>query len=495
MIIKNLIDIILFFIITLFAAILLRVAFFNLENFQFAADIFRNYSIIRNIFDGVGPYEGPQMEYAFGVHTFFIYYLISPFLFFFNDPKLLILINILSVFISVLFIYLISKKLLYKIHNYKFLSFAIAISYMIFPTLFKGYFYQPNGFQADTLATPLFLLLFYCFIQKKFYFFLFFSILILSVKEEFILIYPALIILIFFTSYYFNLNGFNLSKKRIFLISLIYVVFTTIIIFTLLHFSKLNSNFSYIPPFWENNLLGPKYLLSILVKFIKIILPLIPLFLILLFYSKFDRKIFVGVFLISIACLLRIIENVIIYATPNGSPWGNLILAPIFFVVLIVIVRRFFEKNFTKNRYSFYFGIILIILISSLNNYFAVPSLKTSLKFYYSQKENVNLKKEVDLVDKKIIKTTNKDYIILPEYLNYPFIKKMSYVEFSHIDGVLVNSNDKIKIVENAKYVLIFKKNQNEFIKHSISPSPKLVQLIIKYKTKIYETENLLLYK
>ena len=285
------------------------------------------------------------MEYALGVHTFFIYYLISPFLFFFNDPKLLISINILSVFLSVLFIYLISKKLLYKIDNYKFLSFAIAISYMIFPTLFKGYFYQPYGFQADTLATPLFLILFYSFIQKKFYLFSFFSILILSVKEEFILIYPALIILIFFTSYYFHLNGFNLSKKRIFLISLIYLVFTTIIIITLLHFSKLNSNFSYIPPFWENNSFSSKYLLLILVKFIKIILPLIPLFLILLFYSKFDRKIFVGVFLISIACLLRIIENVIIYATPNGSPWGNLILAPIFFVVLIVIVRRFFEKT------------------------------------------------------------------------------------------------------------------------------------------------------
>ena len=71
----------------------------------------------------------------------------------------------------------------------------------------------------------------------------------------------------------------------------------------------------------------------------------------------------------------------------------------------------------------------------------------------------------------------------------------MSYVEFGHIDDVLVNSNDKIKIVENAKYVLIFKKNQNELLKHSISPSPKLVQLIIKYKTKIFETENLLLYK
>ena len=82
MIIKNLFDIVLFFIITLFALILLRISFFNLENFQFAADIFRHYSTIRNIFDGIGPYEGPQMEYTFGVHTYFIFYLITPFLFF-----------------------------------------------------------------------------------------------------------------------------------------------------------------------------------------------------------------------------------------------------------------------------------------------------------------------------------------------------------------------------------------------------------------------------
>ena len=41
---------------------------------------------------------------------------------------------------------------------------------MIFPTLFKGYFYQPNGFQADTLATPFFTL-FYSFIQKNFIYF------------------------------------------------------------------------------------------------------------------------------------------------------------------------------------------------------------------------------------------------------------------------------------------------------------------------------------
>ena len=71
----------------------------------------------------------------------------------------------------------------------------------------------------------------------------------------------------------------------------------------------------------------------------------------------------------------------------------------------------------------------------------------------------------------------------------------MSYVEFSHIDKQLVNLKDKNIIVKNAKYILTFKQNQNDFIKYSILPSSELVKLIKKHKTQIFETENLLLYK
>ena len=71
----------------------------------------------------------------------------------------------------------------------------------------------------------------------------------------------------------------------------------------------------------------------------------------------------------------------------------------------------------------------------------------------------------------------------------------MSYVEFNHIDKQLVNVKDKNKIVQNAKYILTFKQNQNDFIKYSILPSSELIKLIKKHKTLIFETENLLLYK
>ena len=129
------------------------------------------------------------------------------------------------------------------------------------------------------------------------------------------------------------------------------------------------------------------------------------------------------------------------------------------------------------------------------NNYFAVPSIKSSLNFYLKNKENVELKKEVQLIDKKIIKTNDYDYIILPEYLNYPFIKKMSYVEFRLIDDNKVKIEIKKKLLKEAAYVILFKKNQEKFLKNSILPSFELVQMIKKNKVKVFETENLLLYK
>lgn len=490
---KKSIDIFLILIVSILSIILVKVAFFNLENFQFAADIFRHFSSIRNIFDGAGPYEGPVMEFTFGTHTYFIFYLIAPFLFFLKDPKILILINILSVSLSVPLIYFISKKLLSKLDKYNLISLLVSLSYMFFPTLFKGYFYQPYGFQADTIATPLFLILFYIFLLKKFNSFLFLSIIILSIKEEFILIYPALIILIFWIAKLFNLNGLELNKAKIIIISFIYLISSAVIVISLSYFSQLN-NFNYIPPFWENNSFDTNYFKLIMIKFLKIIFPLIPIILILGFYSKNDKKIIIGIFFIFLAAILRVLENIIIYATPNGSAWGNLILAPIFFIILIVLSKRYFEIK-SAPKPPFYIGIFLIILLSLTNNYFAVPSIKTSIKFYLNHEENINFKKELELVDDKIIKYKKNDYIILPEYLNYPFINKMSYVSYHYFDNNIKSFEDKKKIIQDASYILIFKKNEMEFFRYLNLPSNNLIQLANKHKIKILETKNILLFR
>ena len=75
----------------------------------------------------------------------------------YNDPKILILINIICIFSSSLLVYFLSKKIFGSFERNNYISFNIAILFLINPIIFKGYFYQPYGFQPDTLATPFFL--------------------------------------------------------------------------------------------------------------------------------------------------------------------------------------------------------------------------------------------------------------------------------------------------------------------------------------------------
>ena len=157
-------DLILIFILLILSSFLIIVSFYNYHHFQFTSDMFRHFTTIRNIYEGSGPYESPVQEYIFGVHTYLIFYLITPLLIIYKDPKILLLINILSITSSSYLIYTISKKILDDLDSSNIKSLLIAISYLFFPTIFKGYFFQPYGFQPDTIATPLFLLMFSIFL-------------------------------------------------------------------------------------------------------------------------------------------------------------------------------------------------------------------------------------------------------------------------------------------------------------------------------------------
>ena len=105
-------DLLLFFIILFSSSYLVTICFYGYENFKYSSDLFHHYSVIRNIHEGLGPYEGPKYQYMLGNHTYLIYYLISPLLYLYKDPKILLLINILAIFSASYLIYLISKKLL-----------------------------------------------------------------------------------------------------------------------------------------------------------------------------------------------------------------------------------------------------------------------------------------------------------------------------------------------------------------------------------------------
>lgn len=491
--VQKLIDLITVSIISVFTIFVVKVAFFNHDNFQFAADIFRHFSTIRNIFEGIGPYEGPVMQYTFGTHTYFIFYLIAPVLIIFKDPKILILINILSVFGSSILIYFIAKKILINYDKYNLKSLLITISYLFFPTIFKGYFYQPYAFQADTLATPFFLCLFYAFLLDKFFIFSIFSILILSIKEEFILIYPALAIFIFYVSHIFNIKGFILNKKKIFIIFLIYISCSVIIIPVLLYYGGLNT-FDYIPPFWINDSLSFDFFYKILFKFFKILIPLSPILLLIFISSRYDKKIIVGISLILLAAILRVLENVIIYATPNGSPWGNLILGPIFFIIIILMIKRHYENNPKKNSIIL-IGFFLVFIISIINNFYATPSIKTSIKFYFTHKVNSEFKNEIKSIKKKIINIKKNSYIILPEYFVHPFVNEINYVSVIYIDKAVPDIEKKIKLIIDSSYIVLFKKDQDKLTNNLVIPSKDFIDLVKNNKKKIYETENLILYK
>ena len=471
---------------------LISVAFYNYQHFQFTADIFRHFTTIRNIYEGAGPYESPVQQYIFGTHTYLIFYLISPLLIIYKDPKILLLINILCIASSSYLIYVISKKIfgIYDKSNLK--SLLIAISYLFFPIIFKGYFFQPYGFQPDTIATPLFLLMFYFFLNNRFFYFLIVSILILSIKEEFLLIYPALVLFILILNNIFNLNGIKLNRNKLISLLLVYFICLAIIVYILLHYTSLN-NSDYLPAFWNSSSFSFELIYEFFFKFLKILFPILPILLIFLYLNNFDQKNFFIIGIILIATFLRLLENVIIYGTPNGSAWGNLILAPIFFICIILIIKRYFEKENSK-FYYFLIGIFLIIFISTINNYHATPSIFQSVD-YFKNKNNSKLISETKSIKEKIIKKGKLDYIILPEYLLYPFVEEMGYVSIHHIEKVAKDIKKKNKLIFNSSYVVIFKSSKTKLINQVHAPSPDFIKSVKIYKKKIFETKNLELYK
>jgi len=485
-------DLALIFILVTLSLFLIIVSFYNYQHFQFTADMFRHFTTIRNIYEGSGPYESPDQEYIFGVHTYLIYYLISPLLIIYKDPKILLLINILCITSSSYLIYTISKKIFGILDKSNLKSLLIAISYLFFPTIFKGYFFQPYGFQPDTIATPLFLLMFYFFLNNRIFSFLIVSILILSVKEEFLLIYPALIIFIFILNYLFDLKGIKLNRNNLILLLFVYFICSTIIVYVLFYYINLN-NSNYLPAFWNSSIFSFELIYIFFFKFIKVLLPILPLLLIFLYLNKFEKKIFLIFGIILIATFLRLTENIIIYGTPNGSAWGNLILAPIFFICIILIIKNYFEKKVYK-YYQFFIGIFLIILISTINNYLATPSIFKSVDYFKNKNNNILISETIS-IKKRIKKKEKLDYMILPEYLLYPFTNEMGYVSIHHVDEVAKDVKKKNALISNSSYVIIFKSHKTKLVNQVHIPSSNFIKSVKSFKTKIFETKNLELYK
>ena len=485
--INSYLDVTLLLVVFSLSLFLTIIAFYNYNHFQFTSDMFHHFSAIRNIYDGFGPYEGPVDQYVLGKHAYLIYYLIAPFLYLYNDPKILILINIICIFSSSLLVYFLSKKIIGSLEGNNYISFIIAILFLINPTIFKGYFYQPYGFQPDTLATPFFLGIFIFLLKNKILPFMLFSLIILSIKEEFILILPALIIFLIIIQNYFRLGGIHWSKKKIISIVVTYFFFSIIIILTL-NFSKSLNNYDYLPAFWNSSIINSELMFNSFLKFFKLIFPVLTFIILIYFFSKFEKKILILIFLLLLSTFLRLSENIIVYGDPNGSAWGNLVLGPIYFILVILTIRIFMQNSEYKKSILI-IGFIFYTSLSIINNYLANPSILQAVKFYKLNSSLDEIILETKKIDGKIKKIDQYDYIILPEYLMYPFMK-MSHASLEWLE--FKNEERKENIIFNASYILIPK---NKKISKSIFiPPEKFVKFLRKNKKIVYESDNFVLF-
>ena len=495
-------DLLLFFIILFSSSYLVTICFYSYENFNYSSDLFHHYSVIRNIHEGLGPYEGPKYQYMFGNHTYLIYYLISPLLYLYKDPKILLLINILAIFSSSYLIYLISKKIMGNLDKKNFISFLIAISFLIYPTIFKGYFYPTYGFQPDTLATPLFLCIFLFILQNRITLTIIFLLLFLSVKEEFILILPALIIFTVIIQKLFNLGGITWNIKNSSLIIIPYILFSTLIIFILLTAISLNDSLVYLPAFWNQSAFSAEIIYLSFYKVIKIVTPGLILILMIYFLSGFERKILILILLLFFSTLLRVFENAYIYGLPDGTAWGNLIIGPIHFVIFIVALRFFYE-NYNRNSYLLFIGFLSYLSLSMINIYASQlivnnSSVIDSIKFYNSKSPLFEITSETKKLDSLMVKKAEYDYFITNEYVIHPFTK-MSHVSIEWLEIEFNRKGDDLtrnNIISNASYILILKQKKNLFPEKKIYediPSKDFIKLLQARKTIIYESDLFLL--
>ena len=140
------------------------------ENLFYTSDGFHIYSVLRNISEFKGFYEGPTFDNYLGAHTSFTLVFFAPFIGLFKNPSILGYLNIFIYFVSSIFIFFISIE--YKLSNILSLFFA---------SIFFLFVFSSNGiltnihYQIDYLGIPLILSIFYT-AKKKYTRFLYLSI-------------------------------------------------------------------------------------------------------------------------------------------------------------------------------------------------------------------------------------------------------------------------------------------------------------------------------
>lgn len=124
---------------------------------------------------------GPEQMKRMAIHNDILLALLAPFYFLFAGPETLLVLQSVILALGALAIYLIAKKIFFKIPYGRLLALVFTIAYLLYPPMQRA---NQFDFHAVTLATPLLLFMVYFYLSRRYSLsFLFFIFSLLS-KEQ-----------------------------------------------------------------------------------------------------------------------------------------------------------------------------------------------------------------------------------------------------------------------------------------------------------------------
>lgn len=465
------------------SALALAIGVINYYGFQFTSDGFHNYSTIRNISEGLGPFEGPTFEYMLGNHSFLIFYVIAPLIYVFTTPLVLLVLSIFNILTSSILVYKIAYCLLGNLNNKQIVANILSILFFFFPITFSAWFFNCYMFQTDSFLAPLCLLLIYAFIKDRFYLVVISTTLFLLVKEESIVLYPAILTLLIVLQYKFDLKGLSWDKKKIIILGTIICLCSLTSILFLFHYQELNV-IQHVKKEVVIGNINTSFLLPLFYKTIAILVPIVPF--VLIFGKKNKVIVLKIVSLLLITIGLRLLLNIAVYNNVDGSIWANNILSPLVFILLILAIKssltdvKHIHPLKTITAFTLSFTMAFYYNIESKTSYQCLFAYET----VFTRNDRSNIHLDIHDVRKKVNKGKGSEYIILPEWYMYPFMER-SHVSIGWICS-LKDKSTQNKIIQDANYIIILKNSRH---------SKKIKEFASFHKSIIYETKNFLLYK
>lgn len=429
--------------------------------FHFTSDGFHYFSALRNFSNYLSLWEGPTFEYILGNHSYLTLYLLAPLELIFPSAYLLGFINVNSHFFTGLIFVACSYKLVSPPFRWS-ISWLLGVFYVTFPSVVSGYFSDVYMFQPDYLLPPLLGLLFLSALSNWQRIFTILGALILLTKEEYILLLPAFILVVLHCKSMLHDHLAPCASqliRRQFLVSIarMYLITSALSLLVLFWFRSLNemdhavrSTFNIISIFDWNVLLS-----SIKGAFERVF-PLFPFLLLIFVLSKSAQILFTAFYLIAVP-VGRYLLNHAVYGNPLGTPWSNVLIPPMLFIVVLTIIGfasfRLPKRMFTTICCT---TLVLSTTYSTIRSFDTDPA-KSILGFLAKKiTPRFNLT-EIDAIRSTIPYARASGYVVIEEYL------MGSFMDRSHAsEGWVLRKPQSIrnKILREADYLILKKNSQ-----------------------------------